>query len=136
MGQTASVLVVDDDYAIRDSLSQILEDEGYQVSAAASGLDALGILRDKPNPPCLILLDLAMPIMDGWEFRKSQLSDERLKSIPVIVLTADGRARQKAADLDADGFMEKPVRFADLIEIVERYCVPPPAAPPSGEAPL
>ena len=71
---------------------------------------------------CLILLDLMMPVMNGWEFREAQLADSTLASMPIIVVTADSDAREKAEQLSADGFLRKPVRPLDVIQAVNRYC--------------
>lgn len=120
--KSRSILIVDDDPGILDFITQSLEGEGYQVSGAANGEDGLAIMRDKATRPCLVLLDMAMPIMNGWEFRKSQLNDDALRTIPVIVLTADRQAAEKAADLQADGFLEKPLGLTTLLDIVKRYC--------------
>ena len=71
-GETCSgILIVDDDPDIRDSLKEVLEDEGYEVNGVANGREALDYLRKSPRP-CVILLDLMMPVMDGWQFRKEQ----------------------------------------------------------------
>ena len=117
-----SILIVDDDFGIRDYLTQILQDEGYQVAAAANGLEALDYLKARPRRPCVILLDLTMPIMNGWDFRAAQRQEPRLDAVPVVVLTADGAASQKAAALGAAGFLQKPVSISTLLNTVERYC--------------
>src|SRR5690606_2328003 len=82
----ATVLVVDDDEDIRLILAQILSLQGYDAPTAANGLDALSQLYDGVEP-CLILLDLMMPAMSGWEFRTKQLQDPKLAQIPVVVLS-------------------------------------------------
>ena len=115
------LLVVDDDYGVLDAIKEVLEDEGYEVSLAADGLEALKELR-LGQRPCIILLDLMMPVMNGWDFRQEQLRDEILASIPTIVITADGRADQKSADLKTDGFLRKPVHPDQLIAVVEKHC--------------
>src|SRR5690242_8866746 len=86
--RTHDVLVVDDDYAIREMLTEVLEDAGYRVISVENGAAALAQLREMLTPPCLILLDLMMPVMTGWEFRIAQQADARLAAIPVIALSA------------------------------------------------
>jgi CheY-like chemotaxis protein len=76
------------------------------------------------EPTCVILLDLTMPVMDGYEFRKRQLDDEALSSIPVVVITADGNAREKAERLAAQGYLMKPIRPGDLLDAVTGFCAP------------
>jgi CheY-like chemotaxis protein len=115
------LLVVDDDYGVLDAIKEVLEDEGYEVSLAADGLEALKELR-LGQRPCMILLDLMMPVMNGWDFRQEQLRDEILASIPTIIITADGRADQKSAELKTDGFLKKPVNPDQLMAVVEKHC--------------
>jgi CheY-like chemotaxis protein len=116
MGRT--VLVVDDDVNIQATLRDLLQDEGYQVLTANDGLEALERLNSAL--PALILLDLMMPRMDGYAFVE-ELSRRGLRAaVPIIVLTADGRARQKATQMGADGFAEKPFSLLPLLEQVER----------------
>src|SRR4051794_38724785 len=95
--QTAgrTILIVEDDAATRDALSIVLGDEGYTVVGVANGQEAIHHLHSAA-PPNLILLDLMMPIMDGWQFRRAQVQDPRLDSIPVVVLSADGDLKRKA----------------------------------------
>src|SRR3982074_3818832 len=90
-----NILVVEDDPDIRAALTQILSDDGYAVATAANGQEAIDHLR-RTSPPALILLDLMMPVMDGWQFRSHQKQDPALKSIPVVIVTADGSAQNKA----------------------------------------
>lgn len=117
-----TIVVVDDDESIRFAISDSLEDMGYQVVVATDGQDALDKLRAAPELPCLVLLDLMMPGMDGWAFRAVQKSDPHLANIPVVVLTADAHVRQKAAELQADGHVAKPVKLKDLQRTAERFC--------------
>jgi len=117
------ILLIEDDHDVRDTLVEALRDQGYTVRTASNGADALHRLRDGWQP-CLIVLDLMMPVMDGWEFRHAQLQDPALAAIPVVILTADGNARQKAAKMSAVLGMSKPVRLADLIDVIGQYCQP------------
>src|SRR5205814_8831977 len=83
------ILVVDDDPDIRDSLREVLEDEGYDVSCVGNGREALDHLKAASPRPCVILLDLMMPVMDGWQFRREQKKLEpELANIPLVVITA------------------------------------------------
>ena len=115
------VLVVDDDYAVLDAMKDVLEDEGYEVTLAANGLEALKELR-RGDRPCLILLDLMMPVMNGWEFRREQLQDTTLAAIPTILITAHSRADENTIELKASGFIRKPAQPNLLLETVGRYC--------------
>jgi CheY-like chemotaxis protein len=117
-----SVLVIDDDNGIRDYVMQVLQDEGYRVAGAANGVEALDYLKGQSHSPCVILLDLTMPLMNGWDFRAAQRKEPDLDAVPVVVLTADGSARQKAAALGAVDYIQKPVSINTLIRTVERIC--------------
>ena len=120
-GSRKSILVVEDDAATRDAVALVLEDEGYSVTGVANGQEALLHLR-QTAPPNLILLDLMMPVMNGWEFRKQQTQDPALQSIPVVVISADGALPQKAAALGATDYLIKPIDLDKLLEAVQRYC--------------
>src|SRR5262245_11415139 len=95
-----SVLVVEDDNDIRDALTLILRDQGYQVDSASNGQEALDQLR-RGSPANLIVLDLMMPVMDGWQFRHEQQRDPTLAGIPVVIVSADGSVQHKAASIGA-----------------------------------
>ena len=116
-----SILVVEDDPDIRDALATVLETEGYDVAKASDGQEALGQLRTSATPS-LILLDLYMPVMNGWAFRAEQLRDPKLASIPVVVLSADSRVANRAADLGAAGWVGKPIDFDRLLALVAIHC--------------
>jgi CheY-like chemotaxis protein len=115
------VLVVEDDRDLRDSLCNALEDEGYTVVGVEHGRAALQHLRAQPKP-CLILLDLMMPVMDGPTFRQEQLKDPALADIPVVVITAAGKAL--ASTVHAQGVLHKPFRMDAVVSIIEEYCSP------------
>jgi CheY-like chemotaxis protein len=122
------VLVVDDDPDILEALSEILEAEGFEIRRARNGKEALE--RLSPEPPQLILLDLMMPVMDGWEFaqRLRQLP-ESVSHIPIIVLSADRNVSNKATGIGAAGYLAKPFELNDLLDMVRRALEPrPPAA--------
>lgn len=120
-----SVLVIEDDDAIRESLKELLVDEGYQVHCAENGLRGLEVLRGTgPDLPGLILLDLTMPVMSGAEFLQHQKTDQTLQTVPVAVFTAAGG---KSKPELADDFLRKPVQLDALIGLVQKYCDSPAA---------
>lgn len=106
------VMVVDDDDEIREALSDVLTDEGYEVIGARDGHQALKYLREGMRPNA-ILLDLWMPVMDGWQLRHELLSDSTLSDIPVIVLTAV--RDQRAQGLMVADVLTKPVQLERLL---------------------
>ena len=113
------MLVVDDDTDIRTSLCELLEHEGYRVVSAANGEEALARLG-QGELPNVILLDLMMPIMDGWEFRQRQQDDPRLAGVPVVVITAAGKYGTRA--IDAERILPKPLRIEHVLEVIQQYC--------------
>jgi CheY-like chemotaxis protein len=115
------VLVVEDDADIRDAMVGILESEGYQVSAASHGAEALAQLQ-AGNRPCLILLDLMMPIMDGWAFCREKAKDPEYASIPIVVVSAITRQDPRNAGLHPVDHLFKPVDVNKLLATVGRYC--------------
>jgi CheY-like chemotaxis protein len=119
MSAGRTILVVEDDFDIREALIQILDAEGYPVAGASNGQEALQYLRANEHPR-LILLDLMMPIMDGWQFRVEQQRDPTLSSIPVVVISADASVQQKAASIDAAGFLKKPIDLDILLDTIRR----------------
>lgn len=112
------ILVVDDDQGALEALSDILEYEGYAVIRASNGLQALERLRDSAPRPELIILDLLMPVMDGWEFRQRQKQDPELAKIPVLVVTAIGTS----AGIDAVQILHKPIDVDALLRTVSQLC--------------
>lgn len=118
------ILVVEDDLDIRSILSQLLMFEGYDVEEAADGAEALALLR-RGQPPALILLDLMMPVMDGWQLRAELQRDPALASIPVVIVSADVRAEQEASRLRVAGLLKKPLQIEPLLELVHRICGAP-----------
>lgn len=112
------MLVVEDDNDLRESICTVLQDAGYTCWPAENGEVALE--RARAERPSVILLDLMMPVMNGWEFRSEQLRDPDLSSIPVIIMTADGRAREKAQTLRAD-YLRKPLTLDALLQLVDDY---------------
>ena len=116
------VMIVEDDRDVLDSIVEVLADNAYEPVGARNGSDALERLRNMPSKPSVILLDMMMPVMDGWQFRLLQQADPSLSGIPVVVLTAHGSAPEAARQMDAMGFLRKPVRLETLLSTVERYC--------------
>jgi signal transduction histidine kinase len=112
-----AALIVEDDAAIREAIADVLRSDGYEASSCGHGREALEYLRRAPHPD-VIVLDLMMPVMDGWEFRIEQRKDPILATIPVIALSADGTP--KAAAVDADAYLKKPVSAATLLNTVDR----------------
>ena len=120
VAKRGEVMVVEDDFAIRETLRELLEDQGFRVTGAANGREALAHLAE--HEPRLILLDLMMPVMDGMEFRSAQQRDARWAHIPVVVISADQGLAQKASNMAVEGFLAKPFELEELIQTVQRYC--------------
>ena len=121
-GSNRLVMIIEDDRDVRDSVREALEDHGYQTIGASQGREALELLRSSAAKPCIILLDMMMPVMDGWAFRKAQTADPALSSIPVIVLTAHSSASDTAREMGAVGFLRKPVTLQELLTAVKQEC--------------
>jgi CheY-like chemotaxis protein len=111
-----TILIVEDDPDCRDILSDLLYSHGYEVACAENGRLALDYLR--LVTPSLILLDLAMPVMDGREFRRQQKNDPRLESVPTIVMTGSS----DISDIDADAAFQKPLNLPALLSTIEQMC--------------
>jgi CheY-like chemotaxis protein len=117
-----TVLVVDDDSAVRSALKELFETEGYIVATAANGRAALNRLAAGLRP-CVVLLDLMMPVMDGWDFRTEQLKNPALKEIPVFILTAAGFSHETIrAQFGSIPFVPKPPPHEELLAMVHRIC--------------
>ncbi len=114
------VLIVEDDEDLREMMAQLLTIEGYAAATVSNGREALDYLNRSDTPPHVILLDLMMPVMDGWEFRRQQQADPELAPVPVIVLSALDQSR--AATVDAAAFLKKPLDFDRLLAPVRTYC--------------
>jgi CheY-like chemotaxis protein len=111
------ILVVEDDEDAREAMVALLQMKGYRAVPAGNGKEALDYLQRAPVPD-LILLDLWMPVMDGWEFRQHQKQDPRLSTVPVVVVTA----LSDRTDVDADEIIIKPVDVEHLLTTVSHYC--------------
>jgi CheY-like chemotaxis protein len=114
-----NILVVDDDPLTRQALDMILGTAGYSARGAADGQEALKLLQSEPLPD-LIILDLLMPGMDGWHFRREQRRVPALAVIPVVVCSGTGDADLHAAALGAAGFLDKPIDADQLLDLVGR----------------
>ena len=121
------VLVVEDDVEIRDSLIEVLAEAGYTGVAASNGEEAFAALSNGAGPPCLILLDLMMPQMDGQAFRQRQLDDPALASIPVVVISAYRDVAAIARALAVQHHLRKPLDLDELLAITRHYCPGDPA---------
>jgi CheY-like chemotaxis protein len=115
------VLIVEDDRDTREMLGRFLELEGFHVTTAQNGREALDTLRANDGA-CVIVLDLMMPIMDGWQFRAVQKQDPDLSRIPVVVVTAAG-PRDAVPRIDADAWLPKPVDLDALLDAIHPFCV-------------
>lgn len=115
------ILIVEDDDGIREALQELLEFEGFDVVGARDGQIAIDFLKASPRLPQLVLLDLMMPRKDGMGFREEQRQDERLKHIPVVIMSADGNVAEKKARAGAAEYLKKPVEMDVLLAAVERF---------------
>ena len=111
------ILVIEDDADIRECLMLLLESEGYSVAGAADGREGLDVLA-RMSGPCLILLDLMMPVMNGWEFLQAKRKEDILAVIPVVVLSAGSDARGE----QVEGILKKPVDVDALLAFVRKHC--------------
>ncbi|MBS1962375.1 MAG: response regulator [Bdellovibrionales bacterium] len=114
-----TILLVDDDYDIRTVLCEVLESEGFAVAVAVNGREALNYLEANPVPQ-LILLDLMMPVMNGFEFREAQTTNPKWADIPVIIMSADGaqQSKEKQERLRGAVFVKKPPDLSDFLDTV------------------
>lgn len=117
MTRSPEVLLIEDDCDLADVIVEVLQTEGYRLRYAPDGRAALTLLAES-NLPDIILLDLMMPNMNGWEFRAAQLVDPRLAKIPVVVLSATG---ERARPIDAAMVMRKPVTLEALLSAVAKF---------------
>jgi CheY-like chemotaxis protein len=121
-----NIVIVDDDPLMRSMLTKLLEVEGFQVVGAEDGLEALHVLRAvrhrAARTPCLVLLDLRMPRLGGDEFRRAQLADPTLASVPVVVMSGAPDLKQRADLLGAVASIGKPIERDALLAIVRQYC--------------
>jgi CheY-like chemotaxis protein len=116
------IFVVEDEEMIRDSIVEFLGDNGYQAIGAADGLEAMQKLAAADALPCLILLDLMMPVMDGRSFREQQLNTPALAAIPVVLFSAYRDLAKTASELNVAGHLTKPLKLGDLLQTIQRHC--------------
>ena len=116
------VLVVDDEAPVRAVVAAILEETHYDVLEAANGRDAVACLRGQPGRFQLVLLDLMMPYMSGWEVLHTIQTQPALASIPVVIMTAGANMYQQALDRGAVGYLSKPLDLDRLLDIAEQFC--------------
>lgn len=114
------ILVVEDDTSIRELLVELLESEGYEVASAVNGLEGLKYLQTNHNPN-LILIDLMMPVMDGYSFRTEQLKNPQWSSIPTVVMSAEANAKEKMKNFNITAFLSKPVELETILKTVAQY---------------
>lgn len=112
------ILIVEDDEDLREMMAQLLALEGFKAETAANGREALAYLAQGDRPD-VILLDLMMPVMDGWEFRRHQVTDPALAAVPVVVLSALEPVR--AGALEGVAFLKKPLDFDRLLDLVRGF---------------
>jgi CheY-like chemotaxis protein len=112
-----SVLIVEDDEDIRAAMAELLETEGFEVAVASNGQEGLEVLG-QIGRPCLVLLDLMMPVMSGEDFLRHVREDPAMNPVPVIVVTASGRAPLPGTQ----GLLKKPFEISDLFATVSAHC--------------
>jgi len=117
VAQPKTIVLVEDDEGIRETMAALLEDEGYAVVQAANGEEGLDRLRAAADP-CLVLLDLWMPVMNGWQMLAEMQADEQLRRVPVVVISAAG---DMAPPTGAVAFLRKPIRLEVLLASVASY---------------
>jgi CheY-like chemotaxis protein len=116
----ARILVIEDDRDLRRNMKALLESEGYEVDTAENGQEGLTNLEQAAVLPSIILLDLMMPVMDGFHFRELQLKNEKFARIPVIVLTADGHTDEKRERTHAHAALRKPADVELILDTVAK----------------
>lgn len=114
------ILVIEDDTSIRELLVELLESEGYSVASAVNGLEGLKYLENEA-PPDLILIDLMMPVMDGYSFRTEQLKHDSWSQIPTVVMSAEANAKEKMKSYNVTAFLSKPVELETILKTVAQY---------------
>lgn len=124
-----TILLVEDDLDISEAIQSILEEEGFDLKCSSNGKEAIDYLRIAPELPHLILLDIMMPYMNGYQFREVQLEDSRLANIPTIILSAAGKCDDLAQYHFRD-CLKKPLDLETLIDVVHRNTDQAPALPP------
>lgn len=116
------VLIVEDSVDLQMLIGEFLESEGFSVSYATNGQEALNTLKSSMSLPCMILLDIMMPVMDGLQFREHQIKDAAISKIPVVVMTADANIKNKLNSLHIKEYFSKPLNMDALLTKVQHYC--------------
>jgi two-component system, chemotaxis family, chemotaxis protein CheY len=119
---TAPILIVDDDREIREAISDILASRGYCAETAANGDEGLRYLRSGARRPCLILLDLEMPVMDGVTMHAHLRDEASLRTLPVVLMSNDSNVDRRASSMGASGGVRKPIDVAKLLAAIECHC--------------
>ncbi len=114
------ILVIEDDASIRELLVELLESEGYEVGSAINGLEGLKYLKENKIPD-LILIDLMMPVMDGYSFRSEQLKNAKWSHIPVVVMSAEANTKDKMKNYQITSFLSKPVELETVLKTVSQH---------------
>ncbi len=117
---TKQILIVEDDNSIRELLVELLQGEGYEVVSAVNGLEGIHYLQ-KNKAPDLILIDLMMPVMDGYTFRTEQMKNADWSKIPIVVMSAEANAKEKLKNFGITAFLSKPVELETILKAVELY---------------
>lgn len=113
-----TILIVEDDDSIRETLQTVLELEGHDVLTAENGQVGIDMLANRPVP-CLILLDLMMPVMNGWEFASVLEKDKKFADIPIVIVSAYS---DKAININSKAILKKPVDINELCQTVKKWC--------------
>jgi CheY-like chemotaxis protein len=129
-----SILIVDDDTNLRSFISDLLTGKGYTVAQAANGEEALAYLKTANPLPCLILLDMMMPTMNGWEFLRARQRNPVFAPIPVVVISAFRALAESVAVLGVQEELAKPIDTKHLVDLVQRYCPGVPSPEPGRAA--
>jgi CheY-like chemotaxis protein len=114
------LLIVEDSVDLQALLSRLFSSEGFSLLHAENGQEALDILRNSSELPSAILLDIMMPVMDGFEFLEARAKDPRIAAIPVVAMSADANSQNRSKQLQANAFVQKPVHdIGKLIALIE-----------------
>jgi CheY-like chemotaxis protein len=119
---TRFAVLVEDDHDLREVIAEVLRSADLRVAEAENGAAALEMLKRSPELPGVILLDLMMPVMDGWQFRAAQQRDPRIADIPVVVMSAVTDGEAKAAELQPALYLRKPMDLDQVVDVVRRFC--------------
>lgn len=121
MPEADTILIVDDDARTRDGMRRLLELDGYAVQTAANGREALRLLFAGMRP-CVIVMDMTMPVMNGFEFRQEQLQHAAIADIPFIAYSAVIDVARHGQHLRAAAYLEKPIEFQHMLAIIRQHC--------------